>query len=371
VGDDPLKTAIDLIRSGRFQSAQEILQPILKADVHNIPAWFWYIETCQTMDQRIQILEACSICNPDNSQVRSALEALKKQQPHPVEDSKVEATPLFDGPKAMDRGAGPTETRSRPAKPAAEGKRGEEKPGAGTPLKKRRPVGVIFMWLFAGVLIIGFAYLAFSLIRSMPADAAPHHFTQPVEYYVYVPKGYTASRAWPLFIGIHGSGGTGLDCWNLWQPYAEREGFILLCPSIPDQGGGWYQDDGERTTWAAIGQVTGQYNIKPRYFLAGFSAGAAFVQGFFIHYPESVQGVAILSAGVYRLPFPLMGGGTPVLIVIGDRDDPVAIDGSRQFDQALVNNGLDVSYWLLPGVGHQVTDKARQLTIDLFHACNP
>ena len=370
MGDDPLKTAIDLIRSGQQRSAQEILQALLKEDVHNIPAWFWYVETCTTVDQRIQILEACSICNPDDPQVRSVLGTLRNQQPRSNPDSKIEALPSFQHPKALDRMETPNEVRATLPKPGAGGLKEREKPREEQSRKKPRPIGVTVMWLMVGILLVGFAYLLIALINSNPADPGPHRFTQPIEYYLYVPKGYAASRAWPLFIGIHGSGGTGLECWNLWQPYAEREGFILLCPSIPDQGGGWYQDDGERYTWAAINQVTGQYNIKPRYFLAGFSAGAAFVQGFFIHYPESVQAVAILSAGVYRLPFPLMGGGTPVLIVIGDRDDPAAIDGSLQFNQALINNGLSVTYWLLPGVGHQVTNKTRQLTVDFFHAAN-
>ena len=100
---------------------------------------------------------------------------------------------------------------------------------------------------------------------------------------------------------------------KLWQPYAEQEGFILFCPSMPirpDEGGAWFQYDGEAYTWAAIDQVTAQYNINPRYFLVGFSAGAYFVQGFCFDYPESVQAVAVLSSGYFYRP-PRWGWNRP------------------------------------------------------------
>jgi predicted esterase len=368
--NDPLKTAIDLIHSGQTQSAQKVLQSILKADAHNIPAWFWYVETCSTMEQRLQILEACSICNPDNPQVKSVLDVLRKPQVRPSEISKTETKPPDDESKHTDKNVISTGVAQSLQKPVAVEPKDEKNQRVQRPVKKSQNAGALILWLIAGVFVVLFALLAVYLIDSTPADPTSHRFTQPIEYYLYVPKAYEPSRAWPLFIGIHGSGGTGLDCWNLWQPYAEREGFILLCPTMPDEGGGWLQTDGEKYTWAAISQVTGQYNIRPRYFLAGFSAGAAFVQGFCLHYPQSVEAVAVLSAGDYYIPFPLMGAGTPFLIVIGDLDNPDSISGSKQFAQALTNNGIAVNYWLLPGVGHQVTDRTKQLTIDFYRAVN-
>jgi len=370
LGEDPLKIVIDLIRSGQGQRAQETLRSMLKADVHNIPAWFWYVETCTSVDQRIQALEACLICNPDNSQVKSVLNALRQQQAQSGEGPKAEARPLCDETRVPEKMAIPSGVVTQtPQKPAVKGSMDAERQKAGKPIKRPIKAGTVIMWLMAGGLVVAFAYLVVNLINSTPIDPTSHRFTQPIEYYLYVPKAYAASQQWPLFIGIHGSGGSGLDCWNLWQPYAEREGFILLCPTMPDEGGGWQQNDGEAYTWAAISAVTGQYNIKPRYFLTGFSAGAAFVQGFAIHYPQYVEAVAVLSAGVYRSPSQEIEG-IPFLIVIGNLDNPESIGGSQQFAQALANNGNVVSYWLLPFVGHQVTNKGRQLTIDFFHTYN-
>ena len=367
--NDTLKTAIDLIHSGQAQSAQKILQSILKTDAHNIPAWFWYVETCSTLEQRLQILETCARCNPDNSQVKSVLDGLRKQQARPSEISKTETKPFYDESKVIDKNivsAGVTQTLQ---KSIAVEPKDERNQSVQRPVKKARNIGALILWLIAGVFIVVFALLAIYLIDSTPADPTSHRFTQPIEYYLYVPKAYAPSRAWPLFIGIHGSGGTGLDCWNLWQPYAERDGFILLCPTLSDASGGWYQNEGEANTWAVINQVTSQYKIKPRFFMVGFSAGAQFVQGFCFDYPGAVQAVVVLSAGNYYQPS-ATAGGIPFLIVIGDGDDPAAINGSVQFAQALANNGSGVSYWLLPGVGHEVTSKTKQLTIDFYLAAN-
>ena len=75
-----LNEAIQFIRQGRKEEARRILEPLIKIEPGNIQAWFWYVETCTTIQQRIQILEICLKMNPGNSQVTQALQALKGQQ---------------------------------------------------------------------------------------------------------------------------------------------------------------------------------------------------------------------------------------------------------------------------------------------------
>jgi hypothetical protein len=76
-----LNNAIQLIREGRKQEAQRILEPLIKADPANIQAWFWYVETYPTLEKRIQVLEMCLKMNPGNAQVMGALQTLNKQRP--------------------------------------------------------------------------------------------------------------------------------------------------------------------------------------------------------------------------------------------------------------------------------------------------
>jgi predicted esterase len=208
-------------------------------------------------------------------------------------------------------------------------------------------------------------YTVILVIDSTPKDPAEYRHTQPVEYYLYVPKDYTDDKDWPLFIGIHGSGGNGLECWNLWQSYAEKEGFILLCPSIPGDAYGYNLTVGEQVVWSAIGEVKKEYRIRQRMFLTGFSAGAFFIQGFNYHYPSYVSGLSILSPGLYFNPaeFPSL---IPIAVVIGEADDRRSVDTSQLFVDELKKYGFDVQYERLPGVGHTVTKKGVDITIELF-----
>lgn len=371
--NEDLRQAIELLHSGKTKEAQKALESILKAQPGNIQSWFWYVETWPSTAHRIQILEACLRCNPNNTQVKQALAALSSQ------NAKIEAVKPDPGSKetvpdltANSSGVGSTPraalSMQEPAVWAdkvqvAASPQITDLPGR--PKGSSRPNW--FLWGSALVLLAFCAVIGVIGLNSfsIPKDPSQYRHDQPNEYYLYAPKDYSPDRSWPLFIGIHGSGGTGLDCWNWWQAYADQEGFILLCPSIADSSGGWYQTDGETKVFNDINQLQGAYRLKPREFLVGFSAGAQFVQGFAFRYPQYVSGVAILSAGNYYTP-PLGARSIPFLVVIGDQDDPVSILGSAAFSATLGQNGFDVQYQVLPGVGHTVTDQGKQLTIALF-----
>jgi phospholipase/carboxylesterase len=200
---------------------------------------------------------------------------------------------------------------------------------------------------------------------AVPKDPQQYRHVQPYEYYLYVPEAYSADKEWPLFVGIHGAGGTGLQCWQLWQAYAEQEGFILLCPSIPGDPQGFYQDVGETAVWSSIAEVQKEYRIQQRMFFSGFSAGAYFIQGFTYHYPQAVSGLSILSAGLYIDPsmFPEL---IPMVVVIGGDDYAASVQRSQVFVDGLKGYGFDVQYKVMPGVGHAIRKEGVDLTLDLF-----
>ena len=76
-----LENAIQLIRQGRRAEAQSVLQSLIKSDPRNIPAWFWYVESCTTTERRIQTLEMCLKMNPGNVQVEQALQKFRNHSP--------------------------------------------------------------------------------------------------------------------------------------------------------------------------------------------------------------------------------------------------------------------------------------------------
>lgn len=193
----------------------------------------------------------------------------------------------------------------------------------------------------------------------------PNERDLPTLYYLYLPASYTPDRDWPLFVGIHGAGGDGSQCLVMWQPYADLEGFVLLCPSLGDESGGWYQDDGEKMVKRVLKQVRAEVRVQERIFLAGYSAGGQFVQGYAFANPEDVTGVAVLSAGNYYDPNP-KASAIPFLVILGDQDNPVALKTAREFTDLLQGEAFSVDQIILPGVGHHLNDQAFDLAIEFY-----
>ncbi|MBI2332947.1 MAG: hypothetical protein HYU84_12455 [Chloroflexi bacterium] len=318
--NNDLLTADQLIKAGKFKEARPVLENFIKEHRDHMLAWQLYAETWQTVEDRKRIWGYCLKVNPTCTEAKHALDMLNAPPPPPQQVKK----------------------------------QVKRKPKTNWSFIAFSSMALIFV-----AAVIGGTYV---LVSSRPANAADYRHTSPVEYYLYVPKDYSDDRIWPLFVGIHGSGGSGLDCWNMWQPYAEKEGFVLLCPSIPGDSGGYYLDVGERTVWSAVNAVQNDYLVSSRMFMAGFSAGAYFIQGFAVHYPNTVSGLAILSSGYYTTGFPRV----PVLIVIGGADHPESLQANAKLATYLNNKGFDLDYYILPGVGHWATNETKELTINLF-----
>jgi poly(3-hydroxybutyrate) depolymerase len=220
--------------------------------------------------------------------------------------------------------------------------------------------------LGAGALFLG-GWLAScsSPSYTLAPDPTPYVRSSPTEYFLYLPSSYTPARDWPLFVGVHGFGHDGRQCLQMWQEYAEKESFVLVCPSLADENGGWYVDVGERMLREIIRQVRKEVRTQDRFFLAGFSAGAEFVQGFAFDHPEMVTAVAILSSGNYYEPS-LEARGIPFLVVIGDQDNPISLKNANAFVDLLREGKYAIDFHLLPGVKHEITRQAEELTIALY-----
>lgn len=225
---------------------------------------------------------------------------------------------------------------------------------------KRILQGWSFAW--AWLLVIALTLASCSVGGANPSS---HRHENPSEYYLYLPKGYSEDQSWPVFVGVHGSGGSGKDCWSTWQSYADEEGFILVCPSLADERGGWYQEDGEAKVAAILNQIYQEYSIHNRVFMAGFSAGAQFVQGFGFHVPSYVYGVSMLSATIYYPPTSA-SSHIPFLVTIGDHESPETIQAAQNLAGSLNRNGNHVEFYVLEGVGHFTSEEAVDLTIDFF-----
>jgi hypothetical protein len=74
----PLENAIKFNKQGKPLKAQKLLKPLIATNHHNLPAWFLFVETCPTYQQKINVLEICLEQNPDNEKVKQMLDKLRK-----------------------------------------------------------------------------------------------------------------------------------------------------------------------------------------------------------------------------------------------------------------------------------------------------
>lgn len=109
------------------------------------------------------------------------------------------------------------------------------------------------------------------------------------EYILIVPPGYDPARAWPAWLALHPTGGTGGQAAQFMQEQAARLGFIAICPSeLPERRGrGWAFTREERLlTIAALDDAKRQVHIDPdRVVIGGWSRGGHATYGVAGHHP--------------------------------------------------------------------------------------
>ncbi len=80
MSENELRQAILLIKTGNKAEAQQLLKSLVQADLNDIHAWVWYVESLSTLNQKIRALELCLKYNPGNERVEKGLAVLKSHQ---------------------------------------------------------------------------------------------------------------------------------------------------------------------------------------------------------------------------------------------------------------------------------------------------
>jgi phospholipase/carboxylesterase len=163
----------------------------------------------------------------------------------------------------------------------------------------------------------------------------------------YVPRGYKADVPAPLWLVLHGAGGSSQSAAYTF-PLADEFGVIILAPDSRDDRT-W---DGVLLNWgpdvefiaASVGRVAGICNVdRTRMSVAGFSDGASYALGFGISFGDQFTRIIAMSPGVMQ---PMARRGTPkIFISHGISDGVMPIDDtSRKFVPRLKALGYDVTY---------------------------
>jgi poly(3-hydroxybutyrate) depolymerase len=217
-------------------------------------------------------------------------------------------------------------------------------------------------------------------------------------YALYVPPSYDPAKAWPMVVGLHGSGSNHLlhrrRVFGLGNATGEGDyeairtdvsypdvGFVVLAPYGRGESAG-YNGIAEGDVLRAMDHVQRAYHIDAdRVHLTGLSMGGGGTWHVGLRYPDRFASISPVcgvvdmdlmpwAAGWGALDRELMSltgytrivenaGNLQVFVFHGDEDDAVTVTASRRMMEAFSKAGLaNTHYFELPGVTHFAWDFA-------------
>jgi predicted peptidase len=210
-----------------------------------------------------------------------------------------------------------------------------------------------------------------------------------MQYGLYVPTKYTASRATPLVIALHGLGSDihYMMEYNNLVELAERYGYIVATPMGYNERG-WYgargqgnefnqrQADPGPTNLGALSeqdvlnvmkQVRADFNVDAkRIYLIGQSMGGGGTLYIGSKYADTWAALAAMAPAIYISPDTIAGASRlPVMVVQGDADTSVDPKVTRQWVAKMKELGMSYEYIEVPGGTHA---SAGRLNIDKVFA---
>src|SRR5262245_7112999 len=210
-----------------------------------------------------------------------------------------------------------------------------------------------------------------------------------MQYGLYVPTKYAASRATPLVIALHGLGSDihYMMEYNNLVELAERYGYIVATPMGYNERG-WYgvrgqgnefnqrQADPGPTNLGALSeqdvlnvlkQVRANFNVDARrIYLIGQSMGGGGTLYSGSKYADTWAALAAMAPAIYISPDTIAGAQRlPVMVVQGDADTSVDPKVTRQWVAKMKELGMKYEYIEVPGGTHA---SAGRLNIDKVFA---
>jgi poly(3-hydroxybutyrate) depolymerase len=206
-------------------------------------------------------------------------------------------------------------------------------------------------------------------------DFKRHYLLKPageiMPYRLYVPKAYDARRPWPLIVALHGLGANENSFFEeygkLVPKLAEERGYIVAAPLGYRVDGGYgfslsaapadvltrrTQEYSEQDVMEVLARVRKSYSIdENRIYLMGHSMGAIGTWKLGAKYPDIWAALA-----------PISGTGAPVtverirhipeVVIHGDADLTVPVNGSRAMVAEMKRLNVEVKYIEVPGGDH-------------------
>ena len=190
----------------------------------------------------------------------------------------------------------------------------------------------------------------------------PDAVTIPINYLLYLPPKYDASRKWPLVVYLHGAGTRGDDL-NLVRrgglPKDVERGkkfdFILLSPQCPKDS--WWMPE---LVVSLIERVSSSLSVDhDRVYLTGYSMGGHGTWRTACYDPTRFAAIAPVSGGgdveqAERLK------NMPIWAFHGANDKTVPLDSDRAMVDAVRKSGGSVEFTVYPKQGHGICEVTYQ-----------
>ena len=241
----------------------------------------------------------------------------------------------------------------------------------------------------ATVLLLGLAVVA---CRTMPLPPPTGFLDRQITasgtvwpYTVYVPRGWTPSRRWPVILFLHGAGERGTDglrataigLGNAIRFHPERIPAVVVFPQVPPDER-WLGAPAD-VAIAALDESIDEFSgDRERVYLTGLSMGGYGAWHLALQHPDRFAALVPVCGGIVPA-----GSGTsvrqspltiaaadpyaftakalrhiPVWIFHGADDLVVLPSESRKMHEALLAVGAHVRYTEYPGVGHGSWERA-------------
>ena len=201
-------------------------------------------------------------------------------------------------------------------------------------------------------------------------------------YALFLPSGYDAAREWPLIVALHGLGRPydWMMGYDSFIDFAERYGYIVVSP-LGYHPRGWYGSRGygnpagggrggaQSTLPENLGKLSEQdvmnvleiardgYNVdESRIYLWGHSMGGAGTYHLAALYPDIWAGLAVAAPAPRRDAIDQISSFSeiPVLVLHGDQDSTVPVEGSRTWVARMRELGMQHVYIEVPGGDHSL-----------------
>jgi phospholipase/carboxylesterase len=175
---------------------------------------------------------------------------------------------------------------------------------------------------------------------------------------LYVPEYYTADRAWPLVMALHGGSGNGRNFLWSWLRDARSFGAILVAPTATGPTWALMGEDSDTPNLVRILEtVRSRYNVDSgRMLMTGLSDGGTFCWVSGLDRASPFTHLAPVAATFHPLMAEIADAdrlrGLPVFLVHGRLDWMFPVQVARQTSNLLSAAGADVTYREIEDLSH-------------------